>query len=96
MINQTFFLNIIFRTESTSSNTNPEADLLKKMVQVYVHHLVPHIQKCLTALVPVQQLAKSLGLSVLEFNRLRKTRKDVSISDLDVDAIKELIDHLLV
>lgn len=96
LIRSTRILINYHKTESTSSNTNPEADLLKKMVQVYVHHLVPHIQKCLTALVPVQQLAKSLGLSVLEFNRLRKTRKDVSISDLDVDAIKELIDHLLV
>ncbi|XP_074603436.1 conserved oligomeric Golgi complex subunit 8 isoform X2 [Brevipalpus obovatus] len=78
------------RNESQDGDDSKFRDA-KRLAQAYFYLLVPHIQKCLALLSPLPQMTKMLGLSVIEYNRLKKNSKELAIHDLDMDKIGEPI-----
>lgn len=81
---------MLSRIESDPEDTDKIASA-RRMIDVYFYNLVPHIQRCLTLLSPLPQVTKVFGLSVVEYNRMKKNSKELAIHDLDMDRIKEPI-----
>ncbi|RWS02123.1 conserved oligomeric Golgi complex subunit 8-like protein, partial [Dinothrombium tinctorium] len=83
-----------FKTEE-SSFTTEERQIFDRFCDRYANDLLPYLQKCLNACCPPTQIASILGISLLEFHKLKKTEQDITFVNLDIEYIVQPIKDLI-